>query len=116
MFIQKLFLKFQAPYPGYQSDEEETAKSMSYEEKRKLSLDINKLPGDKIAKVCRSCKKFSFSGITVINHREIKILLFNVYLTVGKQKPPGGIPLGDFCFPIIFNLPISQIFCQIVVG
>ena len=27
---------------------------MSYEEKRKLSLDINKLPGDKIAKVCTS--------------------------------------------------------------
>ena len=27
---------------------------MSYEEKRKLSLDINKLPGDKIAKVCKS--------------------------------------------------------------
>ena len=59
---------------------------------------------------------YTFSGITVINHREIKILLFNVYLTVGKQKPTGGIPLGDFCFPIIFNLPISQIFCQIVVG
>ena len=34
----------------------------------------------------------------------------------GKQKPPGGILLGDFCFPIIFILPISQIFCQIVVG
>ena len=40
----------------------------------------------------------------------------NVYVTVGKQKPPRGILLGDFCFPIIFNLPISQIFCQIVVG
>ena len=67
-----------------------------------------------ISHLCRS--KTSFSDITVINHREIKILLFNVYLPVGKQKPPGGIPLGDFCFPIIFNLPISQIFCQIVVG
>ena len=54
MVIHKLFLNFQAPYPGYQSDEEETAKSMSYEEKRKLSLDINKLPGDKIAKVCKT--------------------------------------------------------------
>ena len=55
-------------------------------------------------------------SLKVINHREIKILLFIVYLTVGKQKPPGGIPLGDFCFPIIFYLPFSQIFCQIVVG
>ena len=58
----------------------------------------------------------TFSGITLINHRGIKILLFNVYLTVGKQKPPSGISPGGFCFPIIFNLPISQIFCQIVVG
>merc|ERR1719510_995020 len=39
------------PYPGYQSDEEDTAKPMTYDEKRKLSLDINKLPGDKIGKV-----------------------------------------------------------------
>ena len=64
----------------------------------------------------RKTRKCTFSDITVINHQEIKILIFNVYVTVGKQKPPGGILLGDFCFPIIFNLPISQIFCQIVVG
>ena len=31
--------------------EEGTAKPMSYDEKRRLSLDINKLPGDKIARV-----------------------------------------------------------------
>ena len=70
----------------------------------------------KIRRIHSCMIKKPFSGITVINHREIKILLFNVYVTVGKQKPPGGILLGDFCFPIIFNLPISQIFCQIVVG
>ena len=46
-----LFLLLQAPYPGYHSDEEDTAKAMTYDEKRKLSLDINKLPGDKIGKV-----------------------------------------------------------------
>ena len=51
-----LFFFLQAPYPGYHSDEEDTAKPMTYDEKRKLSLDINKLPGDKIGKV----KKFFF--------------------------------------------------------
>ncbi|CAB4057481.1 BRD2 [Lepeophtheirus salmonis] len=35
----------------YQSDEDDTAKPMSYDEKRHLSLDINKLPGDKIGRV-----------------------------------------------------------------
>ena len=33
--------------------EEGTAKPMSYDEKRRLSLDINKLPGDKIARVVK---------------------------------------------------------------
>jgi hypothetical protein len=32
----------------YHSDEDEDAKPMTYDEKRKLSLDINKLPGDKV--------------------------------------------------------------------
>ena len=31
--------------------EEDTAKLMTYDEKRKLSLDVNKLPGDKLGKV-----------------------------------------------------------------
>ena len=30
---------------NYDSEEEDTAKPMSYDEKRQLSLDINKLPG-----------------------------------------------------------------------
>ena len=42
---------FQPPYDGYRSDEEDTARPMSYDEKRRLSLDINKLPGDKIGRV-----------------------------------------------------------------
>ena len=33
-----------------ESDEEKTT-PMSYDEKRQLSLDINKLPGDKLGKV-----------------------------------------------------------------
>ncbi|EDO31846.1 predicted protein, partial [Nematostella vectensis] len=33
------------------SDEEETAKAMTYDEKRQLSLDINRLPGPKLGRV-----------------------------------------------------------------
>ncbi|XP_065313021.1 serine-rich adhesin for platelets-like isoform X3 [Gordionus sp. m RMFG-2023] len=35
----------------YDSDDEDNAKPMSYDEKRQLSLDINKLPGDKLGRV-----------------------------------------------------------------
>ncbi|KAH9639926.1 hypothetical protein HF086_002840 [Spodoptera exigua] len=37
------------PHPD--TDDEDQAKPMSYDEKRQLSLDINKLPGDKLGKV-----------------------------------------------------------------
>ncbi|XP_074859530.1 bromodomain testis-specific protein [Carettochelys insculpta] len=35
----------------HKSEEEDSAKPMNYDEKRQLSLDINKLPGDKLGKV-----------------------------------------------------------------
>ncbi|XP_028909711.1 bromodomain-containing protein 2 isoform X3 [Ornithorhynchus anatinus] len=37
--------------PGYDSEEEEESRPMSYDEKRQLSLDINKLPGEKLGRV-----------------------------------------------------------------
>ncbi|XP_066519062.1 bromodomain testis-specific protein isoform X4 [Hoplias malabaricus] len=40
----------------YESEEEGPALPMSYEEKRRLSLDINKLPGDKLGKVVNIIK------------------------------------------------------------
>ncbi|CAG5018839.1 unnamed protein product [Parnassius apollo] len=42
-----------APHPPAHpdTDDEDVAKPMSYDEKRQLSLDINKLPGDKLGKV-----------------------------------------------------------------
>ncbi|XP_037037048.1 homeotic protein female sterile-like isoform X4 [Bradysia coprophila] len=43
--------KKQPPAPHFDSEEEDTAKPMSYDEKRQLSLDINKLPGDKLGRV-----------------------------------------------------------------
>ncbi|NXC63908.1 BRDT protein, partial [Aleadryas rufinucha] len=36
---------------AHKSEDEDAAKPMNYEEKRQLSLDINKLPGDKLGKV-----------------------------------------------------------------
>ncbi|XP_051562408.1 bromodomain testis-specific protein isoform X3 [Myxocyprinus asiaticus] len=41
---------------AYDSEEEMNALPMSYEEKRRLSLDINKLPGDKLGKVVHIIK------------------------------------------------------------
>lgn len=37
--------------PAFDSEDEDNVKPMSYDEKRQLSLDINKLPGDKLARV-----------------------------------------------------------------
>ncbi len=39
------------PLSGYPSSDEEDAKPMSYDEKRQLSLNINKLPGKKLGEV-----------------------------------------------------------------
>ncbi|XP_031638394.1 homeotic protein female sterile-like isoform X2 [Contarinia nasturtii] len=39
------------PTTNFESEDEDTAKPMSYDEKRQLSLDINKLPGDKLGRV-----------------------------------------------------------------
>ncbi|XP_055522086.1 bromodomain-containing protein 2-like isoform X5 [Leucoraja erinacea] len=39
------------PPPGYDSEEEDNCRPMTYDEKRQLSLDINKLPGDKLGRV-----------------------------------------------------------------
>ncbi|XP_044728855.1 bromodomain-containing protein 2-like isoform X2 [Chrysoperla carnea] len=40
-----------APNLAFDSEDEDNAKPMSYDEKRQLSLDINKLPGDKLGRV-----------------------------------------------------------------
>ncbi|ETE73409.1 Bromodomain testis-specific protein, partial [Ophiophagus hannah] len=36
---------------GFKTEDEDTAKPMTYDEKRQLSLDINKLPGEKLSRV-----------------------------------------------------------------
>ncbi|XP_030625148.1 bromodomain-containing protein 3a [Chanos chanos] len=37
--------------PGYESDDDEGSLPMTYDEKRQLSLDINRLPGEKLGRV-----------------------------------------------------------------
>ena len=62
-------------------------------------------------------KKGSFSVFSLITHEEINILLFGVFMILGKQKIPGDISLGVFCFPqgkqktpgAIHNLKQSEI-------
>ncbi|XP_014220698.1 bromodomain-containing protein 3-like isoform X2 [Trichogramma pretiosum] len=49
----------QPPPSIFDSEDEDNAKPMSYDEKRQLSLDINKLPGDKLGRV-----------VTIIQSRE----------------------------------------------
>jgi hypothetical protein len=46
-----MLLGEEGPSIDYQSDEEDMAVPMSYDEKRQLSLDINTLPGEKIGRV-----------------------------------------------------------------
>ncbi|KAK9707917.1 Bromodomain extra-terminal - transcription regulation [Popillia japonica] len=41
----------QQPPMAFDSEDEDNARPMSYDEKRQLSLDINKLPGDKLGRV-----------------------------------------------------------------
>lgn len=43
---------------SFNSEEEDTAKPMSYDEKRQLSLDINMLPGEMTS--LTSCEGHSF--------------------------------------------------------
>ena len=43
-------------HPPLNADEESKVPPMTYDEKRQLSLDINKLPGDKLGKVSKNKK------------------------------------------------------------
>ena len=43
--------------------------------------------------------KDTFPVFSLITYQEINILLFGVFLILGKQKTPGDIPPGVFCFP-----------------
>ena len=49
---------------------------MSYDEKRRLSLDINKLPGDKIARVSQTdflILKYDFGSVQTVTEYRVAI-------------------------------------------
>ena len=44
-------------------------------------------------------EKNAFPVFSLITYQEMNILLFGVFMILGKQKTPGDIPPGVFCFP-----------------
>ena len=54
----------------YESDEfdeeQDTAKPMTYDEKRQLSLDINKLPGDKLGRVVHIIQVSDYNNCSLL--------------------------------------------------
>ena len=57
---------------------------MTYDEKRKLSLDINKLPGDKIGKVITDMISFILIGFDMMYHSFFGFLF--MYLKKGNEE------------------------------
>ena len=77
----------------YHSDEEDTsARPMSYDEKRRLSLDINKLPGDKIGKVSegnyslRRLKHTMFYAISMPSLQDVRNICCIVVYSFCKSQ------------------------------
>ncbi|XP_070259513.1 bromodomain testis-specific protein [Myotis yumanensis] len=64
--------KRQQPVLALESEDEDNAKPMSHDEKRRLSLDINKLPGDKLGKVLHIIHSREPS-LRNSNHEDIEI-------------------------------------------
>ncbi|KAK1339800.1 hypothetical protein QTO34_018357 [Cnephaeus nilssonii] len=64
--------KKRQPVLALKSEDEDNAKPMSHDEKRRLSLDINKLPGDKLGKVVHIIHSREPS-LRNSNHEEIEI-------------------------------------------
>ena len=68
------------PNFDYRSDEEEdTAKPMSYDEKRKLSLDINKLSAEKIGKVSPTHHNDSLIHMTLNSLSYVIVISLNFH-------------------------------------
>lgn len=90
----------------------ERCKPMSYEEKRQLSLDINKLPGDKLGRVVHIIQtrepslknsnpdeiEIDFETLKPSTLRELEKYVFSCLKK--KKKPSGGLFL---CFPPFFT-------------
>lgn len=87
----------------------EKCKPMSYEEKRQLSLDINKLPGDKLGRVVHIIQsrepslknsnpdeiEIDFETLKPSTLRELERYVSSCLRK--KKKPPGSALLSPFC-------------------
>ena len=56
------------------TDDESKVPPMTYDEKRQLSLDINKLPGDKLGKVSILVDSLSLRGGKISTRKDFKAL------------------------------------------
>ncbi|NIG61002.1 bromodomain-containing protein 4 [Pontoporia blainvillei] len=107
------------PPPTYESEEEDKCKPMSYEEKRQLSLDINKLPGEKLGRVVHIIQsrepslknsnpdeiEIDFETLKPSTLRELERYVTSCLRK--KRKPQGalghpgavggGVPIPGFC-------------------
>ncbi len=86
-------------------DDDETAQPMSYDEKRKLSLDINNLPGDKIGRVVHIIQsrepslretnpdeiEIDFETLKPSTLRELEKYVANCLKQVKKPGPPSAM-------------------------
>ncbi|XP_064329941.1 bromodomain-containing protein 2 isoform X2 [Phalacrocorax carbo] len=92
------------PAALYDSEEEEESKPMTYDEKRQLSLDINKLPGEKLGRVVHIIQSREPS-LRDSNPEEIEIdfetlkpstlrELERYVLSCLRKKPPMKKPVG----------------------
>lgn len=54
---------------------------------------------DLLSDVMTLYPNFSFPVFSLITHKEMNILSFDIYVNKGKQKTPSGTPCGVFCFP-----------------
>lgn len=92
----------------------EKCKPMSYEEKRQLSLDINKLPGDKLGRVVHiiqsrepSLKNSNPDEIEIdfetLKPSTLRELERYVSSCLRKKKKPPGLSLFDLSQQVLFR-------------
>lgn len=113
------------PPPAYESEEEDRCKPMSYEEKRQLSLDINKLPGEKLGRVVHIIQsrepslknsnpdeiEIDFETLKPSTLRELERYVTSCLRK--KRKPQGTFQLQSSCF--IFQHCMSYHYIKILV-
>ena len=103
------------PLSGYPSSDEDDAKPMSYDEKRQLSLNINKLPGKKLGEVVHIIQmrepelkdsspneiEIDFETLKPSTLRDLEKYISHV---LKKQKRPSSESANLLCAVVFVNL------------